>query len=124
MTESKIKEIREEVMDILSMHMEINVLKETMKKLRPVFDYASIKAKEEELNDTFKEIRFDPNCISVIREVPGQPDVKVTEAQTAEKLLSETQIYIAGFMDASNTIWNHLESCSESIRIQNGEKAF
>lgn len=120
MTESKIKEIRDEVRSILAVHLETENLKSVLMKLRPVFDYAIEKA---ETNDLLKMLQKSTGG-SIIVETPKAHNKKAAEAQTAEKLLGEMQVYIAGFMDASNTIWNHLESCSESIRIQNGEKAF
>jgi len=120
MTESKIKEIRDDVRNILAANLETENLKSVLMKLRPVFDYAIEKA---ETNDLLKRLQKTTGG-SIIVETPKAHVTKTAEAQTEEKLLSGTQIYIAGFMDASNAIWNYLESCSESIRIQNGEKAF
>lgn len=48
------------------------------------------------------------------------PDIepKIEEAYTAEDSLCESQIYIAGFMDCSHSIWQHLQNCLDSIHNQ------
>lgn len=115
--EMTVERIDELSVDLLNMTADFTVQRhhEFSEKLMEIVYYAREKAREDSLVDGIKEIQYTPAGMVAIREVPKCKN-------SAEDTLRESQIYIAGMMDASNVIWKHLDSCLDSIRNQNGEQ--
>ena len=116
MTVERIEELRN---DLSNMAADLSVTEypKFLNKLMEIVRYAKEKAKEEEaIKENLKAIRAE--SLGGFIEIRETPKCK----NSAEDTLRESQIYVAGMMDASNVIWKHLDRCLDSIRNQNGEQ--
>ena len=116
MTVERIEELHKEFIKAVK-HIPVDKLDKYWDDLRELICYAKEKAKEEEtLKQHIKVLQVESLGDFIdIRETPKCKN-------SAEDTLRESQIYVAGMMDASDVIWKHLDRCLDSIRNQNGEQ--
>ena len=116
MTVERIEELHKELIKAVQ-HVPVDKNDKYWDALRELICYAKEKAKEEEtLKENLKAIRAE--SLGGFIEIRKTPECK----NSAEDTLRESQIYVAGMMDASHTIWKHLEMCLDLTRNQNGEQ--
>lgn len=117
-----VKEINKLVRDIITCCAEIpqySNYRKVVEWVHELAEYARGKAEEDEKYVGLSEkerIAWKLKSDRIMLFPNIEP--KIVEAYTAEDSLRELQIYIAGFMDCSHSIWQHLQNCLDSIHNQ------